>query len=196
MRLWHRGFVCATCALALSFPANTFAQGGQQTAVREVQSVGVSPAERQSSIGTEDGTNRPSSSSSVEETASAELPDSPGAVQMQSASQQVTGSASSTQPSQQSSSQQPPTTQQPQTTDQSAPQQTPPQRPVGTAAAEAPSVTGITAAQPAGVAIAPAKQRRTRSLVLKVGAIVGAGVALGTTVALTMGTSSKPPGAH
>ena len=71
-----------------------------------------------------------------------------------------------------------------------------PQRPVGTAAAEAPNVSGVTAAQPAGVAIAPAKQRRVRTVVLKVGAIVGAGVALGTTLALTMGTSSKPPGAH
>jgi hypothetical protein len=71
-----------------------------------------------------------------------------------------------------------------------------PQRPVGTAAAEAPRVTGITAAEPAGVAIAPAKQRRVRTIVLKVGAIVGAGAALGTVIALTAGTSSKPPGAH
>ena len=71
-----------------------------------------------------------------------------------------------------------------------------PQRPVGTAAAEAPKVSGITAAQPAGVAIAPAKQRRVRRIVLKVGAIAGAGAALGTVIALTAGTSSKPPGAH
>lgn len=71
-----------------------------------------------------------------------------------------------------------------------------PQRPVGTAAAEAPKVSGITAAQPAGVAIAPSKQRRVRTIVLRVGAIVGAGAALGTVIALTEGTSSKPPGAH
>jgi hypothetical protein len=71
-----------------------------------------------------------------------------------------------------------------------------PQRPVGTAAAEAPKVTGITAAEPAGVAIAPAKQHRVRTIVLKVGAIVGAGAALGTVIALSAGTSSKPPGAH
>lgn len=71
-----------------------------------------------------------------------------------------------------------------------------PQRPVGTAAAEAPKVSGITAAQPAGVAIAPAKQHRVRTIVLKVGAIVGAGVAVGTVIALTAATSSKPPGAH
>ena len=70
------------------------------------------------------------------------------------------------------------------------------QRPVGTAAAEAPKVSGITAAQPAGVAIAPAKQRRVRTIVLRVGAIVGAGAALGTVIALTAATPSKPPGAH
>lgn len=70
------------------------------------------------------------------------------------------------------------------------------QHPVGTAAAEAPKVTGITAAEPAGVAIAPAKQRRVRTIVLKVGAIIGAGAALGTVIALSAGTSSKPPGAH
>lgn len=81
----------------------------------------------------------------------------------------------------------------------SAPAQAPPQktqRPVGTAAAEAPKVSGITAAQPAGVAIAPAKQHRVRKIVLRVGAIVGAGAAVGTVIALTAGTSSKPPGAH
>lgn len=80
-----------------------------------------------------------------------------------------------------------------------APAQAPtqkPQRPVGTAAAEAPKVSGITAAQPAGVAIAPAKQHRVRKIVLKVGAIAGAGAAVGTVIALTAGTSSKPPGAH
>lgn len=74
--------------------------------------------------------------------------------------------------------------------------QSAPQRPVGTAAAEAPTVTGVTAAQPTGVAIAPAKQKRARSFVIKMGAMIGAGVAVGTVVALTAGTSSKPPGAH
>jgi len=71
-----------------------------------------------------------------------------------------------------------------------------PQKPVGTAAAEAPNVTAIAASQPAGAAIAPAKQRRVRTIILKTGAIIGAGVAVGVIVALTAGTSSKPPGAH
>jgi hypothetical protein len=71
-----------------------------------------------------------------------------------------------------------------------------PQRPVGTAAAETSTASGVAASQPAGVAIAPAKQRRARTIVLRVGALVGAGVAVGTVVALTQATSSKPPGAH
>jgi len=94
---------------------------------------------------------------------------------------------------QQPESQQSPSTQESQAPD---PAQSKAQHPVGTAAAEAPKVTGITAAEPAGVAIAPAKQRRVRTIVLKVGAIIGAGAALGTVVALSAGTSSKPPGAH
>jgi hypothetical protein len=99
---------------------------------------------------------------------------------------------------------------------QNAPQETPPtqstssqsdsrtddkqdeklQRPVGTAAAEGPRVSGVTAAQPAGAAIAPAKQRRVRTIVLKVGAILGASAAIGTVIALSAATPSKPPGAH
>jgi len=67
---------------------------------------------------------------------------------------------------------------------------------VGTAAAEAPYVSGVAASQPAGVAIAPAKQRRLRTILIRTGAIIGAGVAIGTVVALSEATSSKPPGAH
>jgi hypothetical protein len=70
------------------------------------------------------------------------------------------------------------------------------QRPVGTATAPAPAVSGITAAQPAGVAIAPAKQHRVRTIILRTGAILGAAAAVGTVVALTEATPSKPPGAH
>jgi hypothetical protein len=88
----------------------------------------------------------------------------------------------------------------------SSPQTTPPQsqeppaqtgqKPVGTAAAGSVPTTGVAASQPAGTAIAPGKQRRVRSLVIKMGAIIGAGVAVGTVAALTLGTPSKPPGAH
>jgi hypothetical protein len=72
----------------------------------------------------------------------------------------------------------------------------PPQRPVGTAAAEAPTTTGVAASEPAGVAIAPAKQHRARTIIIRTGAIIGAAVAVGVVVALTEATSSKPPGAN
>jgi hypothetical protein len=70
------------------------------------------------------------------------------------------------------------------------------QEPEGTAAARAARTIGGPASKPAGSAIAPAKQRQVRSLLIKIGAIAGAGVALGTVYALTRGTPSKPPGAH
>jgi hypothetical protein len=70
------------------------------------------------------------------------------------------------------------------------------QQPVGTAAAEAPNTTGVMASKPAGAAIAPAKQRRVRMLLIKVGAVVGAGVAVGAVAALSSGSPSRPPGSH
>ncbi len=107
-----------------------------------------------------------------------ELPDSPGAILAQA---QAPPAPQSAQPQSQSS----------------AVQESPaPQRPVGTAAAEAPSTSGVAASEPAGVAIAPAKQRRTRTIIIRTGAIIGAAVAVGVVVALSAGTSSKPPGAH
>jgi hypothetical protein len=126
-------------------------------------------------------------------TALTELPDSPGSVreQQQDSSNQQNGSPAS-QPQSRTSTQS--------NTPSSPPGDTQAnqklQRPVGTAAAEAPRVSGITAAEPAGIAIAPAKQHRVRTLVIKVGAILGAGAAVGTVIALTQATPSKPPGAH
>jgi hypothetical protein len=69
------------------------------------------------------------------------------------------------------------------------------QRPVGTAAAEAANIRGTGASKPAGMAIAPGKQHQRRSFLIKVGAIVGAGAAIGTVMALSMASPSKPPGA-
>jgi len=119
-----------------------------------------------------------------------ELPDSPGATlaKMEATAHMQEGSTTSQSEPAAGQTQSP-----------SAPpqgQQAHPHRPVGTAAAPAPTPTGIAASEPAGVAIAPAKQHRVRTIVLKVGAIVGAGVALGSVIALTEATPSKPPGAH
>ena len=76
------------------------------------------------------------------------------------------------------------------------PQPRKPSEPVGAATAESVPTTGGAAAKPAGVAIAPAKQHQTRSWLIKVGAIVAAGAAVGTVYALSRGTSSTPPGAN
>jgi cell division septation protein DedD len=78
-------------------------------------------------------------------------------------------------------------------------QQEPPpslQQPVGAAGAEIGPTAGGAASKPAGNAIAPAKQHQTRSFLIKLGAVAAAGVAIGTVVALSRGTSSNPPGAH
>lgn len=128
-----------------------------------------------------------------------ELPDSPGATYarlqtptvLQADLQQ--GASSASDASAQQTQQQ---TDQPRSQSSQPDQQASPQRPVGTAAAEPTHASGIAASQPAGVAIAPVKQRRTRTIVIRVGALIGAGVAVGTVAALTMGTSSRPPGAH
>jgi hypothetical protein len=138
---------------------------------------------------------RSAHTASIAEFAVSELPDSPSVVQAQAQNSTQQSSSGSLASSSQTVSQTGNSAEQ-QSTTPGQTQLPPPQRPVGTAAAEAPIVSGVTAAQPAGVAVAPAKQRRVRTIVLRVGAIVGAGVAVGTIVALTAGTSSKPPGAR
>ena len=116
------------------------------------------------------------------------LPDSPGTIVAQAQQQSQQSNATDAQPAANV-----PPAQQNQPAQSSS---TSPQKPVGTAAAEAPNASGIAASQPAGVAIAPAKQHRVRTIVLRTGAIVGACVAVGAVVALTAGTPSKPPGAR
>jgi hypothetical protein len=138
------------------------------------QEMGSSPAPRDSQVA-----------------ASSELPDSPGTARSQAQN------ASSSQQSS-SSSAASPASGQTDTTQSALAQdnEQKPQRPVGTAAAEAPKAKGVTAAQPSGVAIAPAKQRRVRTIVIRVGAMVAAGAAVGTVIGLTKATPSRPPGAH
>lgn len=65
-------------------------------------------------------------------------------------------------------------------------------KPVGTAAAPYEATTGVAASRPAGAAIAPAKQRRVRAILISVGVVVGAGVALGIVVALSHSSPSQP----
>lgn len=64
--------------------------------------------------------------------------------------------------------------------------------PVGTAVAPYEKGAGIAASRPAGVVIAPAKQKRTRSFMIKAALVVGAAVAVGTVVALSKASPSEP----
>jgi len=103
------------------------------------------------------------------------LPDSPGTVRSQTAGGNQPSTSSHPSPNQ---------------------QQDVPQEPVGTAAAEFIKTTGVAASKPAGSAIAPAKQRRARSILIKVAAIAGAGVAVGAVVALSAASPTRPVGSH
>ncbi len=139
----------------------------------------------------QDGKTQTSSASASVQSGDSLLPDSPGTVKAEQHETEV-AMALPQQSGQASSSQ---------VQNQPAPpperdQNQPPQKPVGTAAAEAPNTSGIAASEPAGAAIAPAKQRRAKTIIIRVGALIGAGVAIGAIAALTLGTASKPPGAH
>jgi hypothetical protein len=65
-------------------------------------------------------------------------------------------------------------------------------QPVGTAAAPYEKTQGIPASRPAGAVVAPAKQRRSRSFLIRVSVIVGAAIAIGTVAALSKGSPSRP----
>jgi hypothetical protein len=101
----------------------------------------------------------------------AALPDAPDAAPRQSA-----GSGGQSSSSQSNSSQ----------------GQNNPSKPVGTAAAPAEGGRGVMASRPAGAVIAPAKQRRVRTILIQVGVIAGACVAIGTVVALSHSSPSQP----
>lgn len=83
-------------------------------------------------------------------------------------------------------------------TQQDQPAQTSTQQtntPSGAAGAKAATTKGAPVAQPAGAAVAPARERGHRSLLIKLGLLAGAGVAIGSAVALSHGSPSRPPGA-
>ena len=78
----------------------------------------------------------------------------------------------------------------------SEPAQPNPEAPVGTAVAPYEKGVGVGASRPAGAVIAPAKQRRTRSFLLKSALIIGAAGAVGTVVGLSNASPSRPSTAH
>jgi hypothetical protein len=68
------------------------------------------------------------------------------------------------------------------------------QQPVGAAAAQLGRTSGGAASKPAGAALAPTQQRHSRSLLLKLGLLAGAGIAVGSVAALSKASPSRPPG--
>jgi len=82
-----------------------------------------------------------------------------------------------------------------QTAPASSNQQQPTPAPSGAAGAKAAPVKGAPVAQPAGAAVAPPRQHGHRSLLIKIGLLAGAGVAVGAAVALSERSPSRPPGA-
>jgi hypothetical protein len=65
-------------------------------------------------------------------------------------------------------------------------------KPVGIAVAPYVKPSGVAASRPAGAAIAPAKQRRSHAIVIRVALIAGAAAAGGAIVALSAGSRSRP----
>ena len=115
-----------------------------------------------------------SSSQPPEELPSAPVPQAPSQSQSQTTQQ--------TQPQQQS-----------QTTQQTQQSNTPEsQQPVGTAAAPYEKPTGVPGSRPAGAAIAPAKQRRVRAIVISLGLILAGAGAIGAVAGMSKASHSQP----
>ncbi len=67
--------------------------------------------------------------------------------------------------------------------------------PSGAAGAKSANPKGAPVAQPAGAAVAPVRQRGHRSLLIKLGLVAGAGIAVGSVVAMSEKSPTRPPGA-
>ena len=70
----------------------------------------------------------------------------------------------------------------------------PQQQPSGAAGAKAATPKGAPVAQPVGAAVAPPRQRGHRSLIIKLGLLAGGGIAVGSAIALSERSPSRPPG--
>lgn len=152
--------------LAVQFAGAAPAAQQQTTSVQQPQGASSAQSQRQDA----DSKSRKSDGdASVSEVA---YPENPEPVRLQSAGQSAQPEAT------QSGSEQP--------------QQNGVQKPVGTAAAPYETTTGVAASRPAGAVIAPAKQRRARSILIRVGVVVGAAVAVGSVVLLSHASPSRP----
>jgi cytoskeletal protein RodZ len=174
--------ICGGLVLALLAPSVAIAQD-EKDEKQDTSSVPqASQASSPSPSPSADSGTPASAESQPAATSHDQLPDSPDGVQPQTAAQPQTSDPAQT-----------PTPAQPVP---QAPPQGKTQQPVGAAAAQVESTTGDAAFKPAGAAIAPAKQGRKRMILLKVGALIGAGVAIGSVAALSSASPSRPPGSH
>jgi hypothetical protein len=126
---------------------------------------------------TQSPVNAPSQSVPVDANATP-LPDSPGSAQNASIGQNES---------------------QPDADTQAVPQPQPKgaiQKPLGTAAAGDITTNGVAASRPEGAALAPDKQKRVCLLIIKMGVVAAAAVAVGATVALSSASPGRPPGSH
>jgi anti-anti-sigma factor len=165
---------CLVLLLLLVAPLAAAAAPQQETSSSRQNDVSTSQAQAQAQTQSQDSDSG-ARKSNYEPFQPQALPDSPGTVRSQTADGNQLSAASQPSPNQ---------------------QQDVPQEPVGTAAAEFIKTTGVAASKPAGSAIAPAKQRRARSILIKVAAIAGAGAAVGAVVALSAASPTRPVGSH
>jgi len=175
--------ICGGLVMALLAPSAAIAQDEKQDASSAPQAQASQTSSPSTSPSADSGTPSATPESQPASTSHDQLPDSPDAVQPQTDTAQPQTTDQS----------------QPTTPAQSAPQgpsQGKTQQPVGAAAAQVESTTGDAAFKPAGAAIAPAKQGRKRMILLKVGALIGAGVAIGSVAALSSASPSRQPGSH
>jgi hypothetical protein len=77
---------------------------------------------------------------------------------------------------------------------QTSSSQQPASAPSGAAGAKVADVKGSPVAQPVGAAVAPARQRGHRSFLIKLGLVAGAGIAVGSAVALAQRSPARPSG--
>jgi anti-anti-sigma factor len=168
---WLKRHVAGCLVFLLIAPLAAAAPPQQETSSSRQADVSAAQAQPQSQV-----SGSGASEANYEPFQPQALPDSPGTVRSQTSDN-----------NQQSSSGQQPSPKK---------QQDVSQEPVGTAAAEFIKTTGVAASKPAGSAIAPAKQRRARSILIKVAAIAGAGAAVGAVVALSAASPSRPAGSH
>jgi anti-anti-sigma factor len=169
---WLTRQIAGCLVLLLLLVAPLAAAAAQQQETSSSRQANVSTAQAQAPVQNSDSGARNSNYEPFQPQA---LPDSPDTVRSQTADGNQVLNASQPSPNQ---------------------QQDVPQEPVGTAAAEFIKTTGVAASKPAGSAIAPAKQRRARSILIKVAAIAGAGAAVGAVVALSAASPSRPAGSH